>query len=927
MSEKDVFGVSLGGGAQRLTPKPKAKLSLMRNQEATQAVSSKLVEGFIPRQYDRKGNRQTIGASPQLSRKISSDTARMVSDAKNMLETLPDLEMVKQILVASILSPQDLMGGELNFSLSDDKIGEIGAPLLALITDFFKGTYKIEPLLPKMLEDALFMTGSYPLAVLPESTIDDVINSNDKISIESLMAEYNNDGKPRPYGILGNPNGPLKPPQGELRPMTGLESVFGGPQDIHAHELSSYDENNLLKLSVTDNPMALRTPMLKDKVARQKIAGIYEAHSINARGDGKEGVSDMALKQLFKRRNYQFNPTLALKTQDQLDKPTYGHPLVMKLPSESVIPVHVPGDPTQHIGYYVLLDLMGNPLTLASELDRINNVANNVSSNTELKSGLLRAANRAQNGREDDSSRDVMELEQLYMQHVEDDLLARLRNGVYGDNVKVSRPTEVYRIMFARACAGQHTQLLYLPTDFMTYITFDYNEFGVGRSLIEATKTVGVIRALLMVANTMAAIKNSTNHVNLDINLDPDDPDPAQRVEQLVHEYVKTRQFGFPDRITSPADLSDYIQAGGVSVTVSGNTGYPETKMTVEGRSSERAEVNSELDEAMKKRHYLGFGVSPEMVDRSMSEELATSLIQQNLLMAKRVMVYGREFCAFLTDHIQKYTLNSRKLMDKMREIIRSMDTDKTTDVDGVNGANKSSTVNTTEAAGGAGDSEYERKVDLILMHFINSIQVTLPEPDLTKVDLQLEAFEKYSEGLDKVLPAFINSDMFDSNAMGELSNSIPMTIGILKAHFQRRWLKNKNVFPEMFELITFTEQEGPVMNLLKDHQSYMEGLEKSLMDFMQKALKVAKANNKTLEEANGGEELAETEPVGNDAGGDSGGSDDLGGGADDGFGDFDMGGDDLGGGADAEGADAEADADTPPEEEADVDATPDEGI
>jgi len=891
MSDKDqVFQMSLGGGSRRNTETQRSKLSLLRDQEATSSIATKLVEGFVPRLHDTKGNRKTLGPSQQLSQKVAGDTARMVSDAKNMMETLPDLEMVKQILVATILSPQDMMGGEINIELSNEDLGSIGAPLTSLISDYFKGTYKIEPVLPKMLEDILFMTGSYPIAVLPESAIDEAINNNERVSIENvaILSEYDAQGKPKSYGILGN-NSTAAAARANLQPtvvMSGLESIFGGQAAFDAHGVSNYDADTLFGFAVTDNPTALRTPMLRDKVAREKIAGRYEAHSINGTNDGKGGLNDQTLRQLFRRRNYQFNPTLAMKTQDQLSKETRGHPLVMKLPSESVIPVHVPGDPTQHIGYFVMLDQTGNPVTLSSARDYLTNLPTNASSNEELKSSMLKAADRTMFGNKENQTMNHFELEQLYTHLVEDDLLSRLRNGVYGDNVQVSKPAEVMRIMFARACARQHTQLLYLPTDFMTYMAFDYNDFGVGKSLLEATKTVGVIRAMLMVANTLGALKNSTNHVNLDINLDPDDPEPAERVEQLVHEYVKTRQFGFPDRITSPADIADYIQAGGVSVTVSGNTGYPETKMTVEGRNAERAEVNGELDEAMKKRHYLGFGVSPEMVDRSMSDELATSLIQQNLLMAKRVQIYGKLFCSFLADHFQKYILNSRKLMDRLREIVKEMDAEGTHNVEGTSKTDVNTTVNTTAAKGGANDTEYERKIDLIVMHFVNSIIVTLPEPDLTKVDLQLEAFDKYSDGLDKVIPAFISSDMFDSNAMGDLSNSVPMTIAILKAHFQRRWLKKKNVLPELFDIISFTDNEGPALDLMKDQQAYMEGIEKSLKEFMVKAMKRATTNNEELQKANGGEEMDVVDT--SDSGTGDAGTDDGTGGDDD-FGSFDM--------------------------------------
>ena len=49
-----------------------------------------------------------------------------------------------------------------------------------------------------------------------------------------------------------------------------------------------------------------------------------------------------------------------------------------------------------------------------------------------------------------------------------------------------------------------------------------------------------------------------------------------------------------------------------------------------------------------------------------------------------------------------------------------------------------------------------------IVKYFLAKFQVTLPEPDMTKLENQKEAFELYSETLEAVLPAFISSEMFD---------------------------------------------------------------------------------------------------------------------------------------------------------------------
>lgn len=893
MAGKDnpVFSSSLGNRTER--QEATSKLSYLRNQEATKSVLSKLTEGLFPKPVDRDGNRKTTGPSQQLANRVVMDSGRRITDARNMLRALPDLEMVKQIVIASILSPQDLIKTELNFTLATDALGDLGGEMLSVIAEYFKGVYKIDSKLEEQLDAALFMEGSFPIAVLPESSIDYAINHGDTIGLESLGGDFDRSGKIIPIGLLG--------PARVEGQKVGLESVFAAVGYNHEGAGDNKISGSEGFVTVTDNPMILRAPRIAESVSNSKIRAKYEAASINAKPNQQGRLSDAMLEQLFKRRQYaEPSPILALKTPDQLSRGTIGHPLVMHLPAECVIPVHVPGDPRDHIGYYVMLDVMGNPLTIAANQGFLDSLNMSAMTNQEMQSALLKQAAIASHGIDVTDDVRIREMEYNYMRTVEDDLLSRLRNGAYGDNVTVSKPTEVFRIMFARSCARQHTQLLFLPASLMTYIAFDYNDYGVGTSLFDATKDIGTQRALLSVANTLSQLKNSTNHVNLDITLDPDDPDPAQRVEQFYHEYVKTRQFGFPERINKMADLADFIQSGGVSVTASGNTGYPETKMVVESVSSQRQEVNTDLMDHYKRQQYLGLGVTPEMVDRSMSEELATSLIQQNLLLAKRVKIYGEEFCGFQTEFVQNYTLTSSKLLDKLREIVQTTlaNGDKTQSILKIIQDKE-----TANLSGSGATRASEEDVEKLISFFVKQIKCTLPSPDTTSIAVQKDELTAYGEFLDAVLPAFVNSDMFDSNAAGELSSSVGMTVAILKAKLMREWMRQKNVAPEVFELFMGKVGDEPGYKLLDDHAKYMEDVMGALEEFMKKVLPAAKSRDATIQAANGGEELEEGSTVSSttdsgssdDTGGDDGGMDDL---------SFDFGGDDTGADADAEPAD-----------------------
>jgi hypothetical protein len=129
-------------------------------------------------------------------------------------------------------------------------------------------------------------------------------------------------------------------------------------------------------------------------------------------------------------------------------------------------------------------------------------------------------------------------------------------------------------------------------------------------------------------------------------------------------------------------------------------------------------------------------------------------------------------------------------------------------------------------------------------------------------------AFENYSKALDTSLPAFLSSEMFDASVVGDLSNSIAVTTAVLKAQFQREWLEQNGVMPELFKLVTTPDNKDGAFNLLKQHQLYLEGIGASTLDFMKLAGKFIYKSNKAIQAV----QQAYNMDSGSSSGGDSGG-------------------------------------------------------
>lgn len=856
-------GLSWGSSLGEISGKKYPKLNLLKKDPIANSIASKLVTD--------QGNgglsahrRRDAPPAESVIRRISDDVTQNINDSTNIFQLLPDTELAMQILVSSILSPKDMVNVELGFHVGSNVLeGEVAGPMVEVVREYFEDVYKIKTYLPKILEEILFTKGSYPLMVLPESSLDAIINSDRAVSLESFRGSIGSDGRPIPsIGLLGKKE--------SNKSTFSLEHFTQHNTTVSTEEtkVQTIEKFNDL-LRVSDNFEALKFPSVMDKMRQQRISDAlgYKRASFESRQKKDEMSEEEITRSLYRHRNYQRQPYQHVKTPGEVGRESVGHPLVMKLPPEAVIPVHVPSNPEDHVGYFLLLDQYGNPLNRVRESNYYRDISQNLTSNADVSSQLLAAGRRASDGldRRDNTNLEVAEAVRIYADIVERDLIQRLKNGVYGDGIEISRPLDVYQVMLARSLSNMGTQILYVPAELMTYMAFDFNQFGVGKSLLDDNKILASIRSMLLFSNTMAAIKNSVGRTGLRIQLDPEDPDPASTVEYMVHEYSRNRSAAYPLGASNPTDLIDFLQNAGIDVQVSGNAAYPETTLDVEDKSMNRVQPDSQLEEDIKHKFFMSLGMSPETIDLSSNVEFATSVVTSNLLLAKRVIIYQDKLLALVKDHIDKYIRNSSILLEQLHKAIED---------------NKK----------GLGSETGKLEPDQLINLFLAGLNVTLPRPDSAKLENQIQAFDLYSDALEKAVDAYFGEDSFMLQEFDDVESDMRGVRAAVIAYFKRQWLRNNNVLPELMDLVSLNEDGEPELDLLKIHGTHLENIGKSVADLVEKMRKDREKREKQLEE----EEEAETssDDDGDDSWADDDDGDDASGSDDDSWAD-DAGGDD----------------------------------
>lgn len=666
-------------------------LELVRPNPELATMISKLVAAEVPAHYDRKGNRTV--AEPQLRnfRNVATNTAQSIQDADIVMNILTDMDQCKQILVSATLSPKD-MSDDINLRITGPEGYFSPALLGSLLNEIqrhFEQDYKIREVLPRILEDMFFNTGSYAVATIPENSIDEAINSHREMSMESFtefFAVHDNKLRAKSMGILG--------PATLDRPSTVLaEDHQFSLEGYHQVNTNNYDSRILFNdpvfvekkasamsgLMVTDNLSVLKVPLIQQRLREEAISKIYPHTPSSSKVDWSEAFESIEQKEitdreldaaLYGQKKSGYRPILAFKTQEQLSRYSVGEPLILHLPSESVIPVFIPGTPEKQVGFFVLVDANGNPITRTSTNEYYQTMNNRLNGGSNFASAMLTKVQSMTQGFPSINDHQIDYSARYCQEIVEADLLARMRNGMYGNGVALANRPEIYRIMLARMLANQFTQLLFIPVEYMTYFAFQYSPDGIGQSYLDDLRVLNSMRAMALFTQVMTQVRNSIPRTNVNMTLDPDDTDPWKTIEILTHEIVRSRQQYFPLGMNSPADIQDWIQRAGLQFSYKNHPAIPEVGLEFTENQTNYQQVSTELLEYMNRQAIMKTGLTPDTVDAALHAEFATSIVRNSVMLSKRISKNQRLVEPLISDHGRKHMLTHGGLFDRLIQIV-----------------------------------------------------------------------------------------------------------------------------------------------------------------------------------------------------------------------------------------------------------------
>ncbi|MCK9517249.1 MAG: hypothetical protein M0Q87_14600, partial [Ottowia sp.] len=523
-------------------------LQLVKSSPETAALISKLVKPVERGDFDLKDKKSHYNLNHSQLKDISESIKSRIKDNENIALLFPDIELAIQILVSSILSPKDMVKTDIIYRTREPILpSEITMKLIDIVTNHIEGYYGLKDDLAEILRDSLFTTGSYIKTIIPESAVDEIINSNQEISTESISELFVSGNKTINLGILGNPGTANKRPALERFIYSDRTLNYDPIVKMTDETPKGKTEVSLEHLEVTDNYKLLKLPKVIEAANKNKIKKIIKSKNI---GLESNKLNNVQLGNIVYKNPKQGTDTfVVIPGKANVKRKSIGRPLTLRLPSEAVIPVYIPGDESKHIGYFVLVDEDGNPLTMDANSEFVDGLSSMTNlqghaQNQSLSSMLIQKAKRNLVSMNDQPTLD--HVTKVYANIVETDLIERLNNGIYGKNVAISDNEEIYRIMLARSLATKFTRLIYIPAELTTYFAFKYFSNGVGKSMLDDLKFLTSLRAIMLLSKVMAMTKSAINNTHVNITLDEDDPDPQKTIETAQHEIAKIRQQYFP---------------------------------------------------------------------------------------------------------------------------------------------------------------------------------------------------------------------------------------------------------------------------------------------------------------------------------------------------------------------------------------------
>lgn len=787
-----------------------------------------------------------------------------ISDTRNIFKVLPQLAFPRKILVSSILSPGDLTLSKVIVE-NTAKFSEydIVSQMNAVVKDLVDGDLKVAGKVSKWLDDALIMEGSHPIMLLPSSVVDAMMKiTSDAPSMESSRdIDYmSSQGMFQPKGLLGV----RKPDTDEVVSLESVDRMSLRQLNVAPQTINMKTTSGSIKLPIilTDNPSILAMSAINEVISASVSDEAYGVPSFetmvrypDADGKAPKHMPADIRREFFRKGNTGLERVLALPTpRDIEENVNIGHPLEYHLPSDCVIPITSPGDPSDHRHYIVILDESGYPISPSSRSDYnedIRRLSENSNDGSQMASQMLQSANETLGTTFKSYSNEAIgAMVRLNSTLLETEVVRSIMTGIGQSKTTLTLNDSVGKLMLARMLSNQRTIMLYVPAAYITYIAFEYDEIGAGKSILEDSKSMAAMLATLTVANIIGSVEAAIPGKNINIQLDPQDKDPVGTATFMSKEAMDLNFRRFPMGMSSTIGLAEELQMNSFSVSVTGHPAYPEVSAAVTPKETSHQPIDNELMDRLNEYMHFLFNVPPELIGSKDQSEFATTVVNNSMILLKTVIERQTQYNKHLSDYLRKYVRYSGVMVARFYAIIKEHK--------------------------GKIPAEYKKDINGFIGDYIAGIRLTLPEPETDNLTRQIELMESFKQSIEVGMDAFLNEEslLIEGYAPEIIQSTLPALRKAYSNHVMRQYMRSRGILTDL-DIFRAGDEENPATVLndeLKNHSKFVIKSVGKFIKTMASVLKpevtdlksTIKAHEKALELA---QKLLDEEEAKNDEG------------------------------------------------------------
>lgn len=710
---------------------------------------------YLPGFASTNMNSSKIKDLEQYFNKTSDNISRHTREIQRFKVLTPEIGKAKMVLIPTIMSPNDVQTDSITITAEVDEIEpETATELAKELTKYFNDNLKLSTKVAEWIGDALFESGSKPVLILPKGPI--------RLLTDAMELEKELGKKGEVLGIGMETF--------DLDDVDIAEESLGLPETI-------IDNDDTFDLDISDAMYGHFSDMITmDEKIRTSVEALTSAakknkKEVNSRTSdvftfttdyrsiaASNVTANKRVKALQKRISESLYGTAGGRMfigSDEGDLHEDDHPTLIPLPAEAVIPVAVPGDPSTHIGYFILTDGMGNPLDLTGT-GETPGPFNSESSSSCNSTGTMQAGTSIIYGGKMNNSgltknQQFEAASTVFGITIRKMLEEKLRdNGIEGITLKQHQA--VMTTLFQRLIRKAKVRIMFVPSTMLAYYAFEYRKDGTGKTILEDSSFLISLRNTMVIANVLASIKNSTDRTRIEFNVGDQATNIEQMLDTVKKMFVSKRMLNFEhDPLTVARDL---IQ-NSVSIVPKGLRGLEDLELTTEISGNESTDVDTDMLEKLSELVTLSMNVPPSALNNLSEDEYSRSVATTNLFFANEIRIKQQVVTSIATQMVRQYILSSKPLLEKIIQILKITTKKSETDLNATDD---------TVTSGNMDDMSDDKldSVEQLLYKVVNSVEVNLPTPNIAATRAQYEELREAIDAVDSLV-----DKLFDEETIG----------------------------------------------------------------------------------------------------------------------------------------------------------------